>query len=110
MDIREQMATEIAKTLLFNDHLTRATVEIERESIWLGNSLGSKGRWLEKARPIADQILAIKVEENRDCFLCKYEARGALERIMKKPTEMCDKCHGTGIIPGRTLKQVLGEL
>ena len=59
---------------------------------------------------VADQILAIKVEEDGDCFLCKYEARGALERIMKKPTEMCDKCHGTGIIPGRTLKQVLGEL
>ena len=58
---------------------------------------------------LANQILAIKVEEDRVCLQCKGEGeifhRGVIDTL--KAWGRCTPCNGTGKLPGRTLKQVL---
>ena len=78
MDTREQIAQE-ARTLLFENGVI-AYIEVISSNF-------------------ADQILAIKVEEDRECPCVK-----------SKVTKWCGLCNQTGKLSGRTLKQVLEGL
>ncbi len=54
-----------------------------------------------------DQILAIKVEGDRECDNCKGKGWGFNAWNDKRD---CIKCNHTGKLPGRTLKQALESL
>ena len=97
MDIRERI-----------DEMLRAemvTIGIDVDDAKTGQM------WAFDSERLSKRILAIKVEENRDCFNC--EGMGSFlgsTYADSNTSPPCPVCNGTGILPGRTLKQVLEEL
>ena len=108
MDIRERIAElEHEQWIAWSKNIAKTgNISIKRAErwvkLWIPYSELTEDQ-KDQDRIWADQILAIKVEEDiRDCPECK-----GWEGWVK---HNCTNCNGTGKQSGRTLKQVLGEL
>ncbi|KKL88415.1 hypothetical protein LCGC14_1924890 [marine sediment metagenome] len=90
MDIREQIAKRF--------HISNYSSGGELHADW---DMVNQSQYYDDA----DRVLAIKVEEDRECPECNGKGK-----ILSWNMIDCIKCNGTGKLPGRTLKQVLEEL
>ena len=100
MDIREQIVHKFFRHICYLDNIDFLSHHLKTH-IW--RELSDEVQQTYYLR--ADQILAIKAEEDRECLNC-----GGILHDPVRYNYPCTSCGGKGKLPGRTLKQVLEEL